>query len=434
MTSIHRTRATALVVVVTTGVAALLLVLLVPALAYSAPATPRLIYVAPNAQCGVGHEPCFSQPQYAVDAAVDGDTVLVAAGTYDVLFQRDGNTQIAHISKTLTLRGGYTTAYTEPPDPTANLTVLDAHHQGRALYVTGPGHVTVEGVRLTRGDALAGGWYGGNGVFARNATLTMRRCDLDHNGVGMDFWGGGMYIADSTVVLEDSRIADNLDEVGGGLYVIRSAITLTRNVFVGNIAIGSSGGGGGALYLAEAVATMSNNLLIANVAGGQCGGGIAVNGGVSLHAQHTTLVANRGHWPWGFCGGGIHTDPDGNRVVMTNTVAVSHTTAIANRSGDFYMTGTLWGSGGWANEVNTLGGVISTTNVYAEPGFVAPSAGDYHLAPGSAAIDTGVVSGAGRDIDGEPRPMGVGYDLGADEFMPLLPYTAYTPVLVAVHP
>jgi hypothetical protein len=119
---------------------------------------------------------------------------------------------------------------------------------------------------------------------------------------------------------------------------------------------------------------------------------------------------------------------------MTNTIAVSHTTAIASRSGDFYMTGTLWGSGAWANQDNTLGVVISTTNVYAEPGFVAPSAGDYHLAPGSAAIDTGVASGAGRDIDGEPRPMGAGYDLGADEFMPLLPYTAYTPVLVAVHP
>ncbi len=34
----------------------------------------------------------------------------------------------------------------------------------------------------------------------------------------------------------------------------------------------------------------------------------------------------------------------------------------------------------------------------------------------SAAIDKGVEAGVGFDVDGDARPAGAGYDLGADEF------------------
>lgn len=43
-------------------------------------------------------------------------------------------------------------------------------------------------------------------------------------------------------------------------------------------------------------------------------------------------------------------------------------------------------------------------------------AGGYHLTAGSAAVDRGVASGVTKDIDGQFRPQGAGYDLGADEF------------------
>jgi hypothetical protein len=48
---------------------------------------------------------------------------------------------------------------------------------------------------------------------------------------------------------------------------------------------------------------------------------------------------------------------------------------------------------------------------------VDPDSGDYHIGPGSAAIDAGVDAGVTTDIDGEARPFGAGYDLGADEWM-----------------
>ena len=44
--------------------------------------------------------------------------------------------------------------------------------------------------------------------------------------------------------------------------------------------------------------------------------------------------------------------------------------------------------------------------------------GDYHIRSGSAAIDSGVEAGVYKDIDGNRRPLGLGYEIGADEWMP----------------
>lgn len=58
-----------------------------------------------------------------------------------------------------------------------------------------------------------------------------------------------------------------------------------------------------------------------------------------------------------------------------------------------------------SEEANTEGG---------DPGFVGT--GDYHLAPGSPAVDTGSASRAPSvDIEDQPRPQGGGYDRGAYE-------------------
>jgi hypothetical protein len=40
---------------------------------------------------------------------------------------------------------------------------------------------------------------------------------------------------------------------------------------------------------------------------------------------------------------------------------------------------------------------------------------DYHLSSGSVAIDMAAVSSVDHDVDGNPRPLGSGYDIGADE-------------------
>jgi hypothetical protein len=78
------------------------------------------------------------------------------------------------------------------------------------------------------------------------------------------------------------------------------------------------------------------------------------------------------------------------------------------------LAATLWHSNG--TDTGGGGTVISSTNVYGDPAFADPSAWDYHIGADSKAIDAGVDAEIKTDIDGDSRPAGAGYDIGADEF------------------
>ena len=71
----------------------------------------------------------------------------------------------------------------------------------------------------------------------------------------------------------------------------------------------------------------------------------------------------------------------------------------------------------YSNTTNYGSGMMSTNEVHGDPVFLNPSAGDYHIGPGSAALDAGPDAGLMDDIDGQPRPYGPGFDLGADEIV-----------------
>jgi hypothetical protein len=64
--------------------------------------------------------------------------------------------------------------------------------------------------------------------------------------------------------------------------------------------------------------------------------------------------------------------------------------------------------------------VVTVNNQFTGNPAFAPEG--YHLSLNSAAIDKGVHSGVTDDIDGKPRPRGIGYDLGADKFWPKVVY------------
>ncbi len=104
---------------------------------------------------------------------------------------------------------------------------------------------------------------------------------------------------------------------------------------------------------------------------------------------------------------------------MTDTILVSHTVGISVTAGNTAtLQATLWGSGAWANGSDWGGAgsiTTGTVNVWGDPAFVNPDAGDYHILPTSAAVDAGVHAGVTTDIDGDARPYGNGYDIGADE-------------------
>jgi hypothetical protein len=64
-------------------------------------------------------------------------------------------------------------------------------------------------------------------------------------------------------------------------------------------------------------------------------------------------------------------------------------------------------------------------HVNLDPPFVNAGLDDYQLAAGSQAIDAGANVEVFTDLEGDPRPVGAGFDIGFDEralhlFLPFL--------------
>jgi hypothetical protein len=106
-----------------------------------------------------------------------------------------------------------------------------------------------------------------------------------------------------------------------------------------------------------------------------------------------------------------------SQAVFTNTILVSHTLGVqlANAS-NVTFTAALWGND-TEYDVTGSGQVDFSDYTSGDPAFVAPGAGNYHIGATSAALDAGVDSGVSVDMDGDARPQGAGYDLGADEYV-----------------
>jgi hypothetical protein len=395
----------------------------------------------------------YSSIQAAVDAANYGDIIKVASSTYTDIHAHGSLTQVVYINKTVTIRGGYTTAFTDPPDPAAHPTTLDARGQGRVLYIAGNSSF-IEGLRITGGNANGQGGSpnvdSGGGVYITSATATISDCTVLSNtaesggglylyqshtilsnnivisntaenaGGGLHLnnttaalggniieaniasnWGGGLFLDHDAATLNGNNIASNDAQAGGGIYLYLSPATLTDNVVASNTAAEGS-----AIYLSFSSATLVNNVIIGNYA----------NSRIYVFASspsllHTTIANNTA-----VGGSGVYVTSNSmfgaSTVLMTNTVLVSQTVGInVDSDNQATLNGVLW----FGNGANTGGGGTLTIT-HATIGNPAFASDGYHLTAASAAIDHGVDAGITTDIDGQPRPWGCGFDLGADEY------------------
>jgi len=94
---------------------------------------------------------------------------------------------------------------------------------------------------------------------------------------------------------------------------------------------------------------------------------------------------------------------------------------VVTLSGESYFSGDTSAITGSNNLFFGGGGMVPGAlvgTVTGDPMLVAPSAHDFRLQAGSAAIDHGIATSATTDFDGNPRPAGAAFDIGAYERAP----------------
>lgn len=144
----------------------------------------------------------YTTIQLAVDAAFDGDVVIISPGTY----KGTGNRNIDFGGKAITVRS------TDPDDAkVVSATVIDCEKEGRGFYFhSGEGEDSVlAGLTITNGFETNGG-----GIYCINSNPTLVRCVLEGNWA--KYAGGGLCNSRGKPTLTDCVFADNWAYYGGG--------------------------------------------------------------------------------------------------------------------------------------------------------------------------------------------------------------------------
>lgn len=381
---------------------------------------PRVSRAASFTVCPDGPPTCdYGSIQEAVDAAGDGDVIKVAAGTYNDVNNYSGLAQVVYINKTVTIQGGYTTAFSEPPDPAANPTTLDAGGQGRVIFIEGNITPTIEGLRITGGEAKdLGSPIGidaGGGVMVISATATLKDNYIFENSADstLNGDGGGVFLYNSDATLDGNTISNNsVQRSGGGVGLLGSKATLKDNIISENT---SSAAGGGGLSLEWSDALLSGNTIVSNTANSWWGGG------VHIHLSSATLNGNNISANTAPEGGGVIVYDSDNVTFWGNTISDN----IANDSGggmSFHQSNNivLVGNTIANNQANGYGGAglkfylcdqvtirnnhVIGNSTPGDAGGILPGAGSFSIIGNTIISNTAGGAGGGitvHDSDGE---------------------------------
>lgn len=324
----------------------------------------------------VGSGEKYAKIQDAIEAAVNGDEVVVEAGIY--------LENLNFMGKEIQLKSA----------AGAENTIIDGASKGTVVsFARGePAGALLEGFTVKNGvgTKILGLEYGfGGGILCIGSAPTIRGNIIEQNNAdpagGLFGLGGGICAYDgASPTIARNIIRNNRAELGGA-------------IFVRNKDIRSAESGMGA-------ATVENNIIHANSA--MKGGGVFIGGNSSPRITNNTIADNASEAE----GGGIHVDY-GSAPSVTNTILWNNGDDLSGATADMVSYCNI--------EDGDFAG--ASGNISGDPLFLG--ADDYHLSAISPCIDSGTETGApADDIDGDARPfdgdnsVGPATDIGADEY------------------
>lgn len=235
----------------------------------------------------------YSTIQSAINAATHGDTVL--------LYNKQTYTEnINFNSKRIVLASRYlTTADTSY----ISGTIINGNNNGSCIIVTGTTDTTTKiiGLTIKNGNGNPNDNYNGGGIYLYDADIVIENCIItqnENNGSGGGIYSGdfsnlyirnsqikenvksnsgsGMYIIKSTVDIRNTRIESNAKNYtihGSGIFAHTSTLNLFKCIFHNNGRESAPANGGG-LTLANTASTIDSCEFTNNFA--DYGGGVMV--------------------------------------------------------------------------------------------------------------------------------------------------------------
>jgi len=168
--------------------------------------------------------------QEGIDAASNGDTVLVDTGTYveNIWFSGKNITVASHYLTTLD------TSY-------ISQTIIDGHEGGSVVYfLNGEDSTAVLcGFTIQKGRGDGYGVFYGGGIYCKESSPKL--CNLIVKDNHVYDGGGGMYICLSQPTLQNIIIKNNSANGGGGIFIVVSQVALHNVTIKNNSAIYGGG-------------------------------------------------------------------------------------------------------------------------------------------------------------------------------------------------